>query len=130
MQSDHDWLRSTNIEMGNVETKGTKEFFEGLLAPAFAIRRAGGRVEDRDTFIAAVAPSAKRTTDIGSITLFEVNRALIECIVTMETDTGEERFHNVRLFVRERPSAPWCLLAWANEPIPGVTAGSERSGTE
>jgi hypothetical protein len=33
----------------------------------------------------------------------------------METTEGERRFHNVRLFVRESPQAPWKLLAWANE---------------
>jgi len=117
MQSDLEWLRSTNTEIGNAETQGNKAFFEALLAPSLAFRRAGGQVLDRPAFIAAVSPSAKRSTNNQSITLLEKNRALVECTVTMEADGGAERFHNLRLFVREEPSKPWTLLAWANEPI-------------
>jgi len=114
MQSDLEWLRSTNIEIGNAETQGNKAFFEALLAPSLAFRRANGQVVDRPTFIVGLGPSAKRTTNIQSIKLLEHNRALVECTVTMEADA--KRFHNIRLFVREGPSKPWTLLAWANEP--------------
>jgi hypothetical protein len=117
-QNNFEWLRSTNIEIGNAETQGNKAFFEALLAPCLAFRRATGQVVDRPAFIAGISPSAKRTTSIQSITLLENNRALVECTVTMEADGGAKRFHNVRLFVREGPSKPWKLLAWANEPIP------------
>jgi hypothetical protein len=117
METDLEWLRSTNIEIGNAETQGNKEFFETLLAPCLAFRRANGQILDRPNFIAGVSPSAKRTTNIQSITVLEKNRALIECTVTMEDDGGAKRFHNVRLFVREGESNQWMLLGWANEPI-------------
>jgi hypothetical protein len=117
MHPDYEQLRSLNVEIGNAETRGDSAFFDDLLAPVFAMRRADGkRMDDRGQFIAAVAESAERATEVESITFFEANRALVICIVAMETPEGLRRFHNVRLFTRQAADTPWKLLAWANEP--------------
>ena len=117
MHSDHEQLQKLNVEIGSAEARGDKAFFEELLAPVFAMRRAGGnRMDDREQFIEAVAESAERVTEVESITLFESDRALVTCVVAMETAEGPKRFHNVRLFTRQAADAPWTLLAWANEP--------------
>jgi hypothetical protein len=42
----------------------------------------------------------------------------VKCIVTC----GEERFHNLRLFVRLEQQ--WKLLGWANERLTGSTSTS------
>jgi hypothetical protein len=118
MSDDYELLRELNLSIGERETRGDTGFFEELLAPAFAMRRADGRrIDDRDRFIASVAESAERATDVHSITFFEANRALVVCTVTMETSEGSKRFHNLRLFTRPSPSDRWQLLAWANEPL-------------
>jgi hypothetical protein len=118
MQSDYEQLRALNVEIGEAESRGDSHFFEDLIAPVFVIRRADGRsLDDRTSFISAVAQSAQRTTEIQSITFFGANRALVECVVTMESSEGTKRFHNIRLFTRQAAATPWMLLAWANEPI-------------
>src|SRR5688572_22950288 len=117
MPSDYELLRQLNIEIGEAEARGDRAFFEGLLAPALAMRRADGkRIDDRDRFLAGVAESADRPTEVHSITLFEANRALVVCTLTTETADGSKHFHNVRLFTRASPGDRWQLLAWANEP--------------
>jgi hypothetical protein len=118
MPSDHETLRSLNLEIGEAEARGDRVFFEQLLASSFAMRRADGkRIEDRERFLASVGMSAGRQTTVQSITCFESNRALVECTVTMETAEGTKHFHNVRLFTRVASSDDWRLLAWANEPV-------------
>jgi hypothetical protein len=106
-------LTALNVAIGEAESRGDKAFFEELLAPAFAMRRARGSIDDRDAFLGGVKESAQRTTDVESVTLFAENRALVVCTVTMDG----ERFGNVRLFTREAADRPWQLLAWANEPV-------------
>jgi hypothetical protein len=116
--SDHDELVELNVEMGDAEARGDTAFFENLLAPAFAMRRAaGGRIDDRERFIGAVAPSADRATDVHSVAFFEKDRAVVTCTVTMTSAGATERFDNLRLFVREGPRGGWKLLAWANERV-------------
>ena len=117
MENDYEKLRALNIDVGRAETQGDKRFFATLLAHAFAMRRASGQLDDRDGFIAEVKQSGERITEIQSITLFEANRALVSCVVTMETAEGARRFHNARLFTRPLPNGDWQLLAWANEPM-------------
>jgi hypothetical protein len=117
MPDDVDQLRELNIEIARAETRGDAAFFEELLAPAFAMRRADGkRLDDRAAFLAGVAESAERRTQVDSISFLGDCRALVECVVALDTPEGERRFHNVRVFVRESPQSPWKLLAWANEP--------------
>jgi hypothetical protein len=118
MPSDYELLRDLNVDIGAAETRGDKVFFEDLLAPAFAMRRADGkRIDDRTQFIAAVKESADRPTTVHSVTVFEGNRALVTCTVTMDTGQGLRQFHNVRLFTRPAAGDRWQLLAWANEPV-------------
>jgi hypothetical protein len=84
MRSDYELLRQLNIDIGEAEARGDTEFFEELLAPAFAMRRADGEcIDDRERFIASVAESADRPTEVHSITFFQANRALVACTVTM-----------------------------------------------
>jgi hypothetical protein len=117
MPSDYELLRQLNIDIGEAEAQGSTEYFEALLAPAFAMRRADGeRIDDRERFIASIAESADRPTKVDAITFFDANRALVVCTVTMDTADGSKRFHNVRLFTRPSSSDRWQLLAWANEP--------------
>ncbi len=76
MPSDYELLRTLNLEIGDGEAHGDAEFFEDLLAPAFAMRRADGkRTDDRGRFITSLAESADRSTEVNAITLFEANRA-------------------------------------------------------
>ena len=116
MEGDSDLLASLNDDIVQAETRGDAPFFEALLAPVFAMRRANGKTASREDFIKAVAPSAKRTTELEEVTLVGANRATVASVVTMDTDEGRKRFHNLRLFIRETPASPWLLLAWANEP--------------
>ena len=117
MPSEYERLRRLNLDIGLAETRGDTEFFERLLAPAFAMRRANGmRVDDRASFLASLGESADRATELRSIAVFESNRALVDCTVTMSTPNGPTRFHNVRLFTRRSARDDWQLLAWANEP--------------
>lgn len=115
MSTDLHWLHDTNARIPAAETAGDRAFFEPLLAPLFAIRRASGKIEGRDDFIAAVKASEKRTAEVLSIEVFGDTRAVVTSIVTMETAEGSKRFHNLRLFVREASGSSWMLLAWANE---------------
>ncbi|APX02015.1 hypothetical protein [Arthrobacter sp. QXT-31] len=114
MKSDIDQLTEMNIRIGHEESAGTREYFEEkVLAAAFAMRRGlTGMVVDRTAFLDAVKPSPPRSTRILSISLFGMNRATVNCIVTQEG----KQYENFRLFVRETPEKPWKLLAWANEP--------------
>ena len=115
---DHEQLRALNVAIGEAETRGDSNFFDELLAPAFAIRRFDGkRIDDREQFISAVAKSAARTTEVESVTLFESDRALVVCVVTLADPGGAKRFHNLRLFTRQSSDSPWKLLAWANEAL-------------
>jgi hypothetical protein len=41
MRDDYAGLRQLNVEIGYAETRGDTAFFEDLLAPVFAMRRAG-----------------------------------------------------------------------------------------
>ena len=117
VKNDYEKLRALNIDIGRAETQGDKRFFKTLLARHFAMRRANGELRGRRGFIAAMKRSDERVTEIQSVTFFEANRALVNCVVTMETADGTMRFHNARLFIRPLPNKDWQLLAWANEPI-------------
>ena len=115
MSADEDQLNALNIDIGPAETTGDRAFLDGIVAPAFAMRRANGSVVDRAQFLDAVGPSGKRETEIHAVTIHG-NRAVVECSVTMTTTEGEKRFHNLRVFTRGAVGDPWLLLAWANEP--------------
>jgi hypothetical protein len=112
-------LRALNVEIGNAESRGDAPYFEALLAPAFAMRRADGTsTTDRDAFLAAVKQSPARETAIEQVAVLGAGRAFVTCVITMPMPGGPRRFHNARLFTRKAGSDPWQVLAWANEPIP------------
>lgn len=116
MTTDHEALATLNIDIAHAETRGDKPFFENLLAPAFAFRRANGTVVDRQHFVDAVGPSAIRSTAIRSVTFAGTARALVSCVVTMDVQGTPRSFDNMRLFIRA-DQGDWKLLAWANEAL-------------
>jgi hypothetical protein len=116
MSTDRETLEAVNIQIGNAETRGDKAYFEDLLAPAFAFRRVTGAVVDRKQYIDAVAASAARTARVRSITFVGSARAIVDCVVTMETPDGKKDFDNLRVFIRTADGA-WKLMAWANEAL-------------
>ena len=105
-------LTALNIEIGVREADGDCAFFETLLTESFAMRRAGGAVVSRETFLSAVKKSDERLTVIDAVRMLGPCRAVVECTVTM----GGQAYANLRLFVRGASGQPWQLLAWANEP--------------
>ena len=116
MGTDRDALEALNVEIGDAESRGDKGFFEDLLTPSFAFRRANGNIVDRQQYMDAVAASGARTTSIRSITFLGRARAAVSCVVTMEVQGSRKDFDNLRMFIR-MDGGPWKLLAWANEPI-------------
>lgn len=114
IMADEQALRALNIEIGVRESSGDVAFFGTRLAGAFAMRRANGDLDDRDKFLAKVVKSDQRDTTVDAVTYFGDRRALVECTVVV----GANRFHNLRLFIRDGDSeAPWLLLGWANELV-------------
>jgi Domain of unknown function (DUF4440) len=115
-----DELRRLNAEIGARENSGRDalDYFNDLLAPAFAFRRASGDVVDRCAYLLALEAGGTRETDPASIEVvpFGDARAIVSCLVSMEVKGRRERFHNVRLFVRDAQKK-WRLLAWANERL-------------
>ena len=113
MAADIERLYKLNIDIGEAESKGHADFFRSLLAPAFAMRRASGDTDTRDSFIDKVAPSGRRDTRVLSISLLGRNRAAVSCIVELD----KKRYENFRLFTRGPEESDLQLLAWANEPV-------------
>lgn len=117
---DKQTLIDLNVRIGRAESKGNEEahtWLKGILAPALAFQRADGKTFDgRDAFLDKVvqANPAPRETEVGPIQFFG-DRAVVPCIVTVKTDDGDKRYHNLRLFVRYEGN--WKLLVWANEPL-------------
>ena len=109
--SDQAALMDLNMEIGEAENRGDRDWLAGILAPRLAFQRADDQktIDDRVAFLQKVKAGGKRVTRIiNPIELFG-DRAIVKCIVTVEN----EEFHNLRLFVRRDGS--WRLLAWANE---------------
>lgn len=108
-------LAQLNVAIGTAETDGDRAFLEAVLAEQLAFRRASGAVVDRAGYLAAVAPSEQRTTEVESVQLCG-DRAVVTCIVTLHRANDDlPRFHNVRLFTRTDDG--WKLLGWANAAI-------------
>ncbi len=113
-------LAALNIEIGRKEAETDATYFDGLLAPAFVMRRANKEraVIDRGTFLDALRQAEKkpRDTRVTSISLLGSERAIVTCVVTMD----RRDYDNLRVFVRNtNPAAgrPWLLVAWINEPV-------------
>lgn len=110
MHPDQIQLRKLNDRIGEAESDGDYRFFEQHLAPAFAMSRASGATETRDTFIDNLTKGPPRHTLDQSITLLE-NRAVVDCLVEVDGN----QYANHRIFVRLSKHSAWKLLAWANE---------------
>jgi hypothetical protein len=117
-QDDKQALEQLNIEIGNKESEGNSVWLDGVIAPKLAFQRADGTTFDnREEFLGKVMTSRRRETKVESIAFYG-NRAVVSCIVTLKSASGDESddesFHNLRLFVQHE--GKWKLLGWANEP--------------
>ena len=109
-------LRQLSIDIPNAENSGDKGFFERLLAPVFAFRRASAVVVDRQGFLDALKGGGDRETELESIQVTPLggSRALVTSVVAMGSSNQRQRFDNARLFVKDE-NGEWRLLGWANE---------------
>jgi hypothetical protein len=114
--TDEEALRALNARLNEAENAGDRDFLAGVLAPELAFLRADGRtVDDGGRFLQKVAPRDRYELTIEPIEVLGT-RAIVKCVVAR----GDERFHNVRLFVRL--DGEWKLLGWANERLTSTTA--------
>jgi len=111
-------LVEMNVEMGRKESARDVPYFKRILAPAFAMHRANPdrTLVDREGFLSALPTGnqAARETVVESVAFFGAERAVVTCVVAME----KKRYHNLRVFVKNRTDTEpkWLLLAWVNEP--------------
>jgi hypothetical protein len=111
-----DALVKLNHDIAAQETAGERKWFEDLLAPQFAMRRASLEYATGEEFLAKVAASAERRTDNIVIAHSTGRTSVVTCTVQMrQADKTWAAYNNVRLFTRDSPDQPWQLLAWANE---------------
>ena len=111
-----DALRTLNVRLNEAENTGDRDFLAGILAPEIAFMRADGKtVDDGGRFLQKVAPREPYELTFEQIEVLGT-RAIVKCIISR----GEERFHNVRLFVRL--DGQWKLLGWANERLTSSTS--------
>ena len=81
MESGED-LEALNREIAAQETKGDPEsraWFDALLTDGFAMRRAGGGLIDKATFLNEGGPSAERRIDIFGIEQAQLTAVASEC---------------------------------------------------
>ena len=119
-------LEQLNLRIGVEESTRNQtsyDWFADIIAPKLAFQRADPEktIDDRVAFLEKVKPlkdgdpkPAPRETKIESIEIYG-NRAVVSCIVTVKSEDGDKRFHNLRLFIRQ--GTQWKLLGWANEPL-------------
>jgi hypothetical protein len=109
-------LRRLNARLNEAENAGDRDFLAGTLAPELAFLRADGKtVDDGGRFLQKVAPREPYELTFEQVEVLGT-RAIVKCVVTR----GEERVHNVRLFVRL--IGQWKLLGWANEGLTSSTS--------
>lgn len=116
MTDDLKTLEDLNVQIRLAETRGDREWLAGVIAPKLAFQRANPQrtIDDREAFLDAVKPGAAGETEVESIHLYG-NRAVVSCLVTLKTEGGDRRFHNLRLWTRSAEG--WKLLGWANEAL-------------
>lgn len=115
MQNDTEALTRLNIQIGEAESRGDRDWLDGMIASELAFRRADRKtVDGRVQFLSKVKASDERQTRIESIDIIG-DRAIVKCVVTLKSAGAEKSYHNLRLFVQE--AGKWKLLGWANEPI-------------
>lgn len=109
-------LEQVNRDIAARETAGDRLWFEHLLAPEFAMRRASMEFESRGAFLDRVEESAQRRTREVEILHATDRCAVVTCVVEMLKDETWIHFRNVRVFARPSAQASWQLLGWVNEP--------------
>lgn len=115
MQNDTETLTQLNIQIGEAESRGDRDWLDGVIAPELAFRRADRKtIDGRVQFLSKVKASDSRQTRIESIDVIG-DRAIVKCVVTLKLAEADKSYHNLRLFVRQ--AGEWKLLGWANEPI-------------
>lgn len=115
MQNDTEILTQLNIQIGEAESRGDRDWLDGVIASEFAFRRADRKtVDGRVQFLSKVKASDERQTRIESIDVIG-DRAIVKCVVTLKSAGAHKSYHNLRMFVRQ--AGEWKLLGWANEPI-------------
>jgi hypothetical protein len=112
MQDDEAVLRQINLRIGLAESEGDTAWLEKVIAPQLGFRRVNGLYNSRSDFLASLVRGPARDTDIETIDLYG-DRAVVTCTVTVTSDQSVDRYHNLRLFVRD--GGQWKLLGWANQ---------------
>jgi hypothetical protein len=113
--TDQNELIQLNSDFGHAEASGDHEWLGQHIAPPLAFLRADGKtIDDRATFLSKVSPCSPGETQIISIDIHG-DRAMVACLVTVQSQTEAKTYHNLRLFVRHEGT--WKLLGWANEPV-------------
>lgn len=113
MRTDEQVLRDLNLAIAEAENRGDREWLSHVLAPRMAFQRADpvATVDDQVAFLQKVSGGGTRVTRIDEPIEVFGNRAIVKCTVR----TGNQEFHNIRLFVRR--DGDWKLLGWANEAV-------------
>jgi hypothetical protein len=105
-------LVQLNLAIGQKEDAGDREWFDALLAPAFAMRRANGAFVGRDEFLASLQKAdTVRTTEIVGVEAIGQFRSEVRCIVSI----ANKKYDNLRLFVHDGKA--WLLVSWVNENL-------------
>jgi hypothetical protein len=133
MTLDVDELINLNKEMALRENAGDSDWFENILAPEIAFRRASGVIIDREAFLSALKNPSNtlRTYEQTEGVEIAENLAVFKCIISTTSpsdnnsgNTGPaddviKKFRNIRLFVKQKfeDDSRWLLLGWANEDI-------------
>lgn len=111
MNHDVEVLKELNIEIGDAENRGDREWLATVLAPRLAFQKSNQAVEDRELFLQGVTAGGDRTSRIIEPVQIYGDRAVVQCVVTK----GNQEIHNLRLFVRLE--GEWKLLGWANQLV-------------
>lgn len=111
-------LTEINAQIPVAENQGDRLFFDDLLADSFAMRRAGGLLVDRATFIAGLTTGGDRSTDRSQIEVdLSGNTAVVSSVARMTVQGAQRSFNNLRVFIRAEQGGEWRLVAWVNEEI-------------
>lgn len=115
MQNDAEALKQLNIQIGEAESRGDRDWLDSVIASQLAFRRADREtIDGRVQFLGKVKASDARQTRVESVDIIG-DRAVVKCVVTLKSAGADKSYHNLRLFVRQ--AGKWKLLGWANEPI-------------
>ena len=112
VQDDEAVLRQINVRIGLAERDGDAVWLDKVVAPQLGFRRVNGLFNSRSDSLAPLARGPKRETEIEKIEFYG-DRAVVSFTVTVTSEQSVDRYHNLRLFVRNH--GEWKLLGWANQ---------------